>query len=425
VEDARRAIELDPDLIGARMALAGAYQSRATRLETQDRDATQATRAAIRVLEGLVARHPLFVPARSDLGAAWARRAYALEDRGEEPEEAYRHAVHQYREAVRLAPSLAKTHGRLGLTLSAFGERLQRRGEDPTRAFADAEDELERALELRPDWGALVGVLGYNAWARARWEWASGGDAARFFDRAASWFARAVELAPDHAVTRFNQALMHVVYADYLLDAGRADEAVVVIATARRACRRLAALAAGQALCVEAKLEVEAARAATARGAEPAAHLRRSLELAREGAQREPARCGSAAADAHRLLAAWRRRQGLAPRGHLEHGREAVEALLEINPDDSVALEASARLLLERARSAADPRERTAAARRALAAYERFLDASPSWAASSRPEIDEARALASGASADGTGAVTAGRPGTTTEPPAGQTPGAS
>lgn len=397
VADAERALELDPDRIDARMALSQAYRSRAARLETQKLDATEATRKAIRGLEELVERHPLFVPARSDLGAAWARHAYTLEDRGEDPEAAYRRAIRHYREATRLAPSLARSHGRLGLTLSAYGERLQRRGEDPTEPFDAAERALERALELGNDSGALLGVLGYNAWARARWEWATQGDAAHHFDRAADWFERAFERAPERALTLFNQALMHVLYSEYLLETGRPERAAEVLGPARGACSRLSELSREQALCLEADLEVQTAAVAVARGTmagEPATHLRRALALAEEGSGSDPVRCGRAAAEAHRRLAAWRRARDLPPEGHLGRGLARIEELLERNPEDSVALWEKAQILLEGARSDPDSQEAAGTARAALDAFERFYEASPSWEGLYQADVQEARALA-------------------------------
>ncbi|MDX1632170.1 MAG: hypothetical protein R3234_09925, partial [Thermoanaerobaculia bacterium] len=395
IEDARRALELDRDLLGAPLALAGAHRSRAVALETSDRDASEPVLAAIRVLERLVERHPLFVPARVDLGSTWARRAYNLEDLGEDPTEAYREAFTHYREAIDLAPSIPRLHARLGLVSTAYGERLHRRGEDPGRVFAAADEALERAAELQPDEGLTFSVLGYAAWARARWEWTAGGDAGHHFTRAADWMKRALELDPDHMITHSNLAQMQGIHSWYLMEEGRIEEAGQVLESAREALEDLKELAPEQTPCLEAGIEYEAGFLDLIREPEVAAeHFRRAMTLSAEGRKTFPRSCALNAGWAHLGLARWRREEGLPPANHVQQGLEASEEILSANPESSTARELRANLFLERARSTRDPELRRERSRRALEAFEEWFQYSPTWESVHQDLVEEARRLA-------------------------------
>jgi serine/threonine-protein kinase len=411
-------------------------------------DPSIAMARAIEAAELAVRADPDDALAHDILGIAHLEIARHQMRDGQDPRESIKRSISSFKEAIRADSAFAWAWNDLGTAQLSLAIALEEHGVDPRDGFKQAIYSLTRAAEVNPGYAAAPSNICYVFWRQARYELTHGVDPAPSAEAAIAGCRAALSLNPSYGDAYDNLALIHIVNVERAVFLGEdptehlalakeaASKAVELIPTgieigqnliraylleavhllnSRRDpspalakantlvndLRRLTPKNAASEL-LNGKLELVAARAATANGADPEAHLtaaRASFERA-AGLNPKDAEVYHATAELFHSFAEHRaRKQKPQALELIERGLEQADKSLSLNPGMPAVIATKGALHLLRAHVAPKAADRAEAARRAEAALAGALRSNPFLKREFSPLLEEAQFIAKNAGA--------------------------
>jgi eukaryotic-like serine/threonine-protein kinase len=426
-------------------ALAAVWNLRARALRHQGGDVRQALRPAIASLEQALRCEPDDWLSLADLGNALGQRAIQEGEHGEDAAASFAASVAALERSAAIEPNLYTTRFNLGRTYADWGEFRAGHGQDPTAVQERAVAAYHRAIAMKPSFAQAYNSLGAVLFFRAS-QPRPGMQPMALLEDARVALARSIAIQPTYANPHFNLGLVFREMGN-LEDAAGSDpwphlrQAIAAFGDGLRLNPKIffAYIELGRIYVIGGRHDVRLHRSPLDSTAAAVRLADRSLAM-----QPDDFMALKMRAEAHMAEADWALEQKRSPNPLLTLAQADIERAAQVNANDFGAYEllgdvhrAAARarldagqsaapeidqglaaiakgrqiagedqpgllavaggLYLARAEAASAPAARTAAARMAVASFERAARLRPPSATQLAPELARARQLAASA----------------------------
>jgi predicted Ser/Thr protein kinase len=205
---AREAIRLRGEQAEPYRALAGVWSLRGRGLRMHGGDVRQALAPAIASFDQALARDPNDWQSLAALGSALDQRGMQEYEHGLEATKSFTAAAEALQRSSALEPRLYTTYYSLGRTYGDWGDYLVGTGKDPTPLQERAIAAYRKAIAIKPDYAQAYNSLGGVFNMRASQPRQGAVPAALLADAAAA-LGKAIEIQPGYANPRFNLGLTY------------------------------------------------------------------------------------------------------------------------------------------------------------------------------------------------------------------------